>query len=312
LNAEYCFIIILHPSLNMYSLPPSYLKPSMLALQGQPFLIPLMVPASNANCSGYDNGLRNSAIILPSPLQQNNYSANNGFFEHRQRQYSNLQFIPTQMLPESVATANARQRKTRREGSVRMSESESESFERETNKRQPRTMREKQRAADENPVPADSFMASHKVSAAAEGAGDNQFDFVLLPSAVNARKGMKLAKPDTIACKYGYRCFRKDCRFFHPEKSPSALRVPEATPSSSLSCLTLPCTGYASPPSSSYRSIGNSGVSSPSTSPFPVSPLSSTPTSSPISTPRQGLSMYISPAVSHSSPELMRKESALN
>jgi len=44
---------------------------------------------------------------------------------------------------------------------------------------------------------------------------DNLFDFVLLPGTVNARRGMKTAAPETIPCKYGNSCFRKDCRFSH-------------------------------------------------------------------------------------------------
>jgi len=284
--------------LDMHSLPSveqvsSYqLRPSM----SRPYLHHFMLQACNLNCNGCDNGSRNPILFLPSPLQPNNYiSGTHGFVAHRQQWAGQF---PPRMLPDSVATTNARKRKTRREGSV--PKSESSFFESDFNKTQPQTMREKQRAADENPVPADSFMVSHKVSAAPEGAGDNQFDFVLLPSAVNARRGMKLAKPETIACKYGPRCFRKDCRFFHPDKSPSALRVPDVQ-----SSFSLPVT-YLSPLSSSYRSLASSSVSSPMSSPL------SSPTSSPISTPRQGLSMYISPATSYSSPELVNKKSMLN
>jgi len=59
----------------------------------------------------------------------------------------------------------------------------------------------------------DEFMTHHLNPASDDP--ENKYDFVLLRGVANARNGMKTAPPNTIPCKYGRRCFRKDCRFSH-------------------------------------------------------------------------------------------------
>ncbi len=68
----------------------------------------------------------------------------------------------------------------------------------------------------------DSFMEAHCVPGEDL---ENRFDFILLPGVVNARRGMKIAAPETIPCKYGHSCFRRDCRFAHVDDT-SSLVVP--------------------------------------------------------------------------------------
>ncbi len=66
-------------------------------------------------------------------------------------------------------------------------------------------------------LPCDEFMSEHLLpqDQCASDPSGNRFDFLLLRGVVNPREGMKMAPSGTIPCKYGVRCFRKDCRFMH-------------------------------------------------------------------------------------------------
>jgi hypothetical protein len=128
---------------------------------------------------------------------------------------------------------------------------------------------------DADRLTTDSYMESHSVHSGDES--DNLFDFVLLPGVMNARRGMKVAAPETIPCKYGHTCFRRDCRFAHGSVDETTGLAPRDHSISRIQAHHTHHSSFSSSrarsPSSGYSSSSNdsSPASEPATPPrYPI------------------------------------------